>query len=119
MIPGMTNHAHDPSAAPVRSTPRRRPRTRAVRLFEHALACAERDVHDGVFGASPPSAPVAVADPLGHRRALVTRLERAVRAERARGAARHPAYDVARHARLARDLDAARRDLGRWGHRAR
>jgi hypothetical protein len=63
-------------------------------------------------------------DPLAGQAALVRRLERALRAERARGLACHATYDLARHVSLGRALKAERerlnaleRDARRRAHR--
>jgi hypothetical protein len=50
-------------------------------------------------------------DPLAAQAALVGRLERALRAERARGRAGHATYDLARHASLAHALKNERERL--------
>lgn len=47
-------------------------------------------------------------DPRARDAMLLARLERALRAERSRGLGRHPAYDLRRHALLARAVRALR-----------
>jgi hypothetical protein len=73
---------------------------RHLRSLPHLLAIAEAEIEDRTF--------------LG-RVALLAKLKRALRAERARGAARHWSYELARHTALfavyRRERDAFRRDF--------
>jgi len=57
-------------------------------------------------------------DDTGTARIIVTRLSRALRAERQRGRAGHWTYDLNRHIALAQALDAERRRLARLSRRA-
>ena len=74
---------------------------RHLRSLPHLLAIADAEIEDRTF--------------LG-RVALLAKLKRALRAERARGIARHWSYELARHTALfavyRRERDAFRGDFG-------
>jgi hypothetical protein len=74
---------------------------RHLHSLPRLMAIANADIEDRTF--------------LG-RAALIAKLERALRAERTRGLARHWSYELARHSALfdgyRRERDAFRRDFG-------